>query len=65
VRREGAANDLSGIRGALGHELVYVVVVTVLDARIDAPGPQSPQAVAYTLLAEARQSRAFLTSQPR
>jgi hypothetical protein len=42
MRWKGAANDLSGIRQTLGHELVDVVVVAVLDARADAAGPRSP-----------------------
>jgi hypothetical protein len=44
VRWEGAAYDLSGTRGALGHELVNVVVVAVLDARADAAAPRGLQA---------------------
>jgi hypothetical protein len=32
MRWEGAANWLSGIRGALSHQLIYVVVVAVLQA---------------------------------
>src|SRR5215210_414792 len=32
----------SGIYATLGHKLVYVVVVTVLDAGADAPGPRGP-----------------------
>ena len=36
----------------LSHELVYVVVVTVLNARADAPGPHSPEPVADPALAE-------------
>src|SRR5215203_5540707 len=36
----------------LGHKLVYVVVVTVLDARADASGPRGPAAEADPALAE-------------
>jgi hypothetical protein len=46
MRWEGAANDLSGIRWALCHELVYVMVVAVLDAGTDAAGPRGPHLLA-------------------
>src|SRR5918994_1239424 len=46
-----------GIREVLGQELVYVVVVTVLNARTDAAGPRGPQAVADPALAEGRNAR--------
>jgi hypothetical protein len=36
----------------LSHKLINVVVVTVLDARADAPGPCGPQAVAEPTFAE-------------
>jgi hypothetical protein len=36
----------------LGYKLVYVVVVAVLDARVDAAGPRRPQAVADPALPE-------------
>ena len=36
----------------LGHNFIYVVVVTVLDAGADAPGPRGPEAVADPALAE-------------
>jgi hypothetical protein len=42
----------SGIDEALGHHLVYVVVVAVLDARADASGLRGPAAVADPALAE-------------
>src|SRR5215213_8477535 len=57
VRWEGAANDLSGTRGALCHELVYVVVVAVLDASADPPGPRGPEAVADPALSEGGHAR--------
>jgi hypothetical protein len=44
----------SGIYEAFADKLVYVVVVAVLDAGIDAPGPHSPLAVAHPPLGEAR-----------
>jgi hypothetical protein len=39
-----AMPTICGIREALGHELVYAVVVTVLDAGADAAGPRGPRA---------------------
>jgi len=42
---------------ALCHKLVYVVVVAVLDAGMDASGPRGPQAVADPALAEGRNAR--------
>jgi hypothetical protein len=36
----------------LGHKLVYVVVVAVLDARADAPGPRGPLPIVDPALAE-------------
>ena len=39
-----ARPTIPGTRRALGHELVYVVVVAVLDAGADAAGPRGPQA---------------------
>src|SRR5215211_1120659 len=41
----------------LGHKLVHVVVVAVLDAGADAAGPRGPQAVADPALAEGRHPR--------
>ena len=38
----------------LGHKLVYVVVVAVLDARADAPAPRGPEAVADPAPGEGR-----------
>ena len=43
---------IPGIRWVLGHELVYVVVVAVLDARADTSSLRGPQAVADPTLAE-------------
>jgi hypothetical protein len=40
------------VEEGLRHHLVYVVVVTVLDAGADASGPRGPQAVADPALAE-------------
>src|SRR4051812_30214579 len=61
VRWEGAANDFSGVREAPGHELVYVVVVAVLDigvdAGVDAAGPRRPQVVANPALPEGGNAR--------
>jgi hypothetical protein len=54
-----ARPTVPGIREALGHELVYVVVVAVLHARADAPGPRGPQAVADPALAEGRHPRGW------
>src|SRR3954451_21052199 len=45
-----APHSTSYIR--LGHKLVYVVIVAILDARADAPGPRGPAAVAYPALPE-------------
>ena len=41
MRWEGAANDFSGIRQALGHELVYVVVVAIVKG-VDVVEPTVP-----------------------
>ena len=38
---EGAANDMSGVREALGHELINVVVVAVVYA-VDLVQPTVP-----------------------
>src|SRR5215207_2570778 len=40
------------MREALGHQLVYVVDLTVLDAGADAPGPRGPEAGADPALPE-------------
>ena len=45
---------MPGIREALGHQLVHVVVVTVLDTRADPAGPQNPAAVANPARREAQ-----------
>src|SRR5215203_1944626 len=42
---------------ALGHELVNVVVVSVLDARAEAAGPRGPQAVSDPAFAEGGHAR--------
>jgi hypothetical protein len=47
----------SGIYEVLGHKLVYVVVVAVLDAGADAPGPRRPQPVSDPALPEGRHLR--------
>ena len=60
MRWEGAAYE-SGTRGALGHKLVYVVVVAVVEA-VDVtqvPVPARPLAVAYPALGEARHPHAI------
>src|SRR5829696_9745976 len=52
-----ARPTIPAIREALAHELVYVVVVAVLDARVDASGPRGPEAVADPALAEGGHAR--------
>jgi hypothetical protein len=52
-----ARPTVRGIREALGHELVHVVVVTILDARTDSAGPRCPAAVADPALPEGCHSR--------
>ena len=56
MRWEGAANDSFGIREALGHELVYVVVVAVVNAAdVSKPSvPACPLTIAYPTLGEGR-----------
>ena len=56
MRREGAANG-ARYREALGHHLVNVVVVAVVDTGIDAFGPSGPHAVADPAFAEGRNAR--------
>jgi hypothetical protein len=64
VAKANGADDMlsapfvrSGIDEALGHKLVDVVVVAVLDAGADASGPRGPQAVADPALAEGCNAR--------
>jgi hypothetical protein len=45
------------VQEGLGHHLVYVVVVAVLDARADAPSLRGPQAVADPALPEGGHAR--------
>src|SRR5215204_4706319 len=52
-----ARPTISGVLEALGHNLVYIVVVAILDAGADASGSRGPQTVADPALAEACNAR--------
>ena len=56
MRWEGAANDISGVREALGHELVHVVVVSVVQAVdvVKPSVPARPLPITYPPLGEGR-----------